>query len=254
MIIIIGFLFLFSGCSLLESDEEQAEDFFHSGITKMEANQLKSAIIEFKNAISKNPKLAKAHFQLGLAYIASHQILSGFIQMRTAVRLDPQNDAFLDTYANLLFERHYYSDAAKYFEKLVERKQKTIKLLLLLGTAQLKAKHSEKAIETFNQIIIKQPNNVPAKIGLADALYNLNQRNEAQKTLEEAASTAKDNIEAQIALAGFYEKRNQYDMAEAKLRQTLDRFPIFRSAMWPMDSICFGDNNGKMLLCSRKTP
>ena len=225
IIIIIGLFFLFSGCSLLKSDEEQAEDFYHSGMTKMESNQLKSAIIEFKNAISKNPGLAKAHFQLGLAYVASHQILSGFMQMRTAVRIDPQNDAFLKTYSNLLFEHHYYSDAAKYFEKLIERKQETEGLLLLLGTARLKAKHFKKAIETFNQIIIKQPNNVPARIGLADALYNLNQINEAQKTLEETASTAKDNIEAQIALAGFYEKRKMYDLAKEKLRQIVHRFP-----------------------------
>ena len=224
IIIVIGCFFLFSACSSLKSDEEQAEAFFHSGMTKMASNHLKSAIIEFKNAIHKNPKLAKAHFQLGLAYVSSHQVLSGFIQMRTAIRLDPQNDAFLDTYANLLFEHRYYSDAAKYFETLVERKQES-DLLFLLGTARLKARHFEKAIETFNRILAGDPNNVPARIGLADSLYNLNEINEAQKTLEETASTAKDNIEAQIALAGFYEKRKQYHLAEEKLRQIVHRFP-----------------------------
>ena len=224
VIILIGCFFLLSACSSLKNDEEQAEAFFQSGMTKMASNHLKSAIIEFKNAIHKNPRLAKAHFQLGLAYVSSHQVLSGFIQMRTAVRLDPQNDAFLNTYANLLFEHRYYSDAAKYFEKLVERKQES-GLLFLLGTARLKAKHSEKAIETFNGILAGDPNNVPARIGLADALYNLNEINEAQKTLEETASTAEDNIEAQIALAGFYEKRKQYDLAEEKLRQIVHRFP-----------------------------
>ena len=224
IIIFIGCFSLCSACSSLKSDAEQAEAFFQSGMTKMASNHLKSAIIEFKNAIHKNPKLAKAHFQLGLAYVSSHQVLSGFIQMRTAVRLDPQNDAFLDTYANLLFEHRYYSDAAKYFETLVERKQET-DLLFLLGTARLKAKHSEKAIETFNRILAGDPNNVPARIGLADALYHLNEINEARKTLEQTALTAKDNIEAQIALAGFYEKRKMYDLAQEKLRQIVHRFP-----------------------------
>ena len=224
IIIVIGCFFLSGACSSLKSDEEQAETFFQSGMAKMASNHLKSAIIEFKNAIHKNPKLAKAHFQLGLAYVSSHQVLSGFIQMRTAVRLDPQNEAYLDTYANLLFEHHYYSDAAKYFETLVERKQKT-DLLFLLGTARLKAKHFEKAMKTFKRILAGDPNNVPARIGLADSLYNLNEINEAQKTLEETASTAKDNIEAQIALAGFYEKRKKYDFAKEKFRQIVHRFP-----------------------------
>jgi Tfp pilus assembly protein PilF len=221
--VVIGCFFLFSACSSLKSDEEQADAFFNSGMTEMASNHFKSAIIEFKNAIQINPKLAKAHFQLGLAYVSSHQLLSGFIQMRTAVRLDPQNDAYLDTFANLLFEHHYYSDAAKYFEEMVERKQEK-GLLFLLGTGSLKAKHFEKAVVTFKRILDGDPDNVSARIGLADALYNLNEINEAQKTLEETASTAKDNIEAQIALTGFYEKRKQYVLAKEKLQQIARRY------------------------------
>ena len=189
-ITVIGCFFLFSACSSLKSDKEQAEAFFNSGMTEMASNNFKSAIIEFKNAIQKNPKLAKAHFQLGLAYLSSHQVLSGFIQMRTAVRLDPQNEAYLDTFANLLFEHHYYSDAAKYFEKMLERKQER-DLLFLLGTARLKAKHFEKAVVTFKRILAGDPDNVPARIGLADALYNLNEISEAQKTLEETVINRK---------------------------------------------------------------
>ena len=103
VIILIGCFFLFSACSSLKNDQEQAEAFFQSGMTKMASNHLKSAIIEFKNAIHKNPKLAKAHFQLGLAYVSSHQVLSGFIQRRPS--LVPRFSSFSPKYFAASFGR-----------------------------------------------------------------------------------------------------------------------------------------------------
>jgi len=225
LIFTLGLLFFFGGCSLTKSNEEKAEVFFRFGMEKIQKEQFESAIIEFKNAIQKNPKLAKAYFQMGLAYIATQQVLLGIIEMRTAVRLTPENDAFLSTYANLLLKHRYYKDAAKYLQKMAEKKPEDLDLLLKLGHTQLKAKRFEQAAGTFKQVIQKKPASVRARIGLADALYKQNLREDAGKVLTQNASMAQDNVEAQIALARFFEKRGQYETALELFQQISRRFP-----------------------------
>lgn len=210
---LVGLFSFFCGCSLTKSDEEKAEKFFQSGMKDLESHEYKSAILDFKNAVQKNPNLAKAYFQMGLAYVDSGKILLGFIEMRTAVRLAPENESFLNTYANLLLDHQYYKDAVKYLNPLLKRRPNDPGLQLKLANAQLKAKQFEPAADTFRQIIERKPNDVAAKIGLADALYGQNKFYEAQEILKETVSSAGNSVPARIALARFYEKRGRLDQA-----------------------------------------
>ena len=57
---------LFLGCS---SKDAKKEEHFKKGMTYFEHKDMKSATIEFRNAIQIDPKFAKARYRLGLTYL-----------------------------------------------------------------------------------------------------------------------------------------------------------------------------------------
>ena len=65
----LSLLFLFSACSLFESDKEKADRFVRLGMEAQKENKTDEAIIQFKNALQKDPLHSGAHYALGKIYL-----------------------------------------------------------------------------------------------------------------------------------------------------------------------------------------
>ena len=87
------FLFLFSiiiwgGCS---SSEQRKIAHYQKGLEYVALDNVKAAILEFRNAIQIDPKYAEARYQLGLAYLKVNEPREAFKQFERAASLNPNN-------------------------------------------------------------------------------------------------------------------------------------------------------------------
>ena len=69
------------------------------------------AILQYRSAIQRDPKLAKAHFQLAKAYLATRGLQAAFKEVQTTVDLDPGNVEAQLQYASMLLMAKKYDDA-----------------------------------------------------------------------------------------------------------------------------------------------
>ena len=72
-----------------QDDVVKLHEHMTRGEEYAEAEQLKEAIIEFKNALQLDPNYAPAHYQLAHVYLRAQKAREGFWELRETIRLDP---------------------------------------------------------------------------------------------------------------------------------------------------------------------
>ena len=80
---------LASGCS--SDPEERKISHYEKGMEYVNAGELHSAIIEFRNAVQIDPRFADARYQLGLAYLHTDQANNAVGELERAGSIDPEN-------------------------------------------------------------------------------------------------------------------------------------------------------------------
>jgi len=96
-----------------------------------EKEEFKKAIIEYKNAIQAEPKFARGHYQIALAYLKTGQPKQAFPELSKTVDLDPENlDAQLKLGQFYLLARQT-AEAAEKALLLLEKEPENIDALFL---------------------------------------------------------------------------------------------------------------------------
>ncbi|MCH8132953.1 MAG: tetratricopeptide repeat protein [Myxococcales bacterium] len=132
-----------------------------------EAEQLKEAIIEFKNALQLDPNHSPAHYQLAHAYLRSQKAREGYWELRETVRLDPTNH---------------------------EAKLEFAQLAIIAG-------EKEEALVKSTEVVEAQPDNFRAYLMQGQALASLDRPDEALQVYRKAVEVAPDEVAALTALS-----------------------------------------------------
>jgi tetratricopeptide (TPR) repeat protein len=89
-------------------------------------------------------------------------------------------------------------EALKYYRDAVEKSRFSSMYLFKLAEAERTAGNAEEATKHYRQLILQNPQFVPAKLGLARALYDMDAKSpEARKELKEIQTLEPENKEAQ---------------------------------------------------------
>ena len=88
-----------------------------SGEQKARAGNFPAAIKDFTSAKDSEPKLAEAHFDMGLAYDAQGDPDSALEPYQTACNLSPDTPRYCDNLADLYFRQGKYPEAIKVYGK-----------------------------------------------------------------------------------------------------------------------------------------
>jgi tetratricopeptide (TPR) repeat protein len=113
--------------------------------------QLQPAVGYFRQAISREPQRAEAHFGLGLVLFKDGKAEEGLLSLEKAVKLEPENAVFV----------------------------------YRLGQVRLEAGHTDRGIQAMAQAIVLQPRFLAPYLTLTQALLEQNRLVEAKKVLKE---------------------------------------------------------------------
>ena len=83
--VMLALAFLVVGCS------RSPEKYVARGKEYMAEKKYSEAILEFRNALKKNPRFAAAHHELGLAYLSMGAMEEGGQSILQAATMDPNN-------------------------------------------------------------------------------------------------------------------------------------------------------------------
>src|SRR5580698_11146526 len=96
---------LLTACS---NPNKQKLAYLNSGDKYFKAAKYQEAVIEFRNALQIDPRLANAHQKLAMAYLKLGNSEAAYRELRETVGLDPKNrDAQLEMASLLLARRQY---------------------------------------------------------------------------------------------------------------------------------------------------
>jgi len=225
---ILSFFLLSGGCNK-ENDTQVAERYFQSGLKALEAEKPDDAVIQFKNAVQKNPKHAKAHLELGKIYAqqsdTAAKIKMAAMQFSEAIKSNRDLNEARKELAVLCFRNQSYKIAIPLCQELMERDAADAEVLLILGNSLAYVGNLSEAADMLQKAVDMAPDNPRAKISLALALFADNQPEKSRKMMEAGAASAPEDITAQLFLAQLYSKLKLFTEAEATFKSIIGQFP-----------------------------
>lgn len=165
-----------NGAAALNPDE--ARSYLEQGKALYRKDNDEKAIEAFKNALSRDPELAEAHFRLGLAYDGLGEKQQAEDSYKKAVEYykkyfakdENEKDAeahynLAQTYAGL----HLYSEAVREYRQATKLKQDDADIYYDLGLALTRLAQYDEAAAAFQKSLDIDPENFRAEDGLNEA-------------------------------------------------------------------------------------
>ena len=222
---VLSLLFFLSGCSLFESDKEKAERFVQLGMAAQKEKKTDDAILQFKNALQKDPLHPIAHYALGEIYFKAEKPQLAAMELSLAISQDSELIKAKQLLSELYFRYGAYDKAIPLLKELAEKNTPNLETVLMLGNALVNTGQGAEAKAVLEKAEKANPDNVEVKISLARALLLMSRPEEARKMMEKAASLKPKDISIQVLLARFYENAELYDLAQNKLLAIKNSFP-----------------------------
>lgn len=142
-----------------------------------------------------------------------------------ALKLEPQNAAFLNTLGNIQMGQHHYDAAAQTFQKILQQYPDYAPAHNNLGKCAYQREDWQQAKAHFSAAAKAQPQNSDAFFNLGLVEIKLNQRSEAKTQLQKAIELNPQHSAAHYQLAQLYIESDNTEQATTHLEQTLALTP-----------------------------
>jgi len=225
LFIVIGLSFLSLSLAGCFGDSKTKDEYFKKGMSYLKEDNENAAIIEFRNAIKKDPKYPDPRYQLGLIYLKKGDAQKAYQQLVRAVSLDPENlDAKLKV-AELLLLGKKLKESRQYVEELLKKAPDNANALALVATIEMIEGHNDKALENVDKAIGIIPDNARFYGLKGRVLLQMGKTGEAEVAFLKALETGGNKAIHFKQLIGFYIANKQMEKAEAKIREMISVFP-----------------------------
>jgi tetratricopeptide (TPR) repeat protein len=240
---------ILAGCS------RSAQNYLDRGNAQLEQGNLNAAVLEFRNAVQKDPTFAPARLSLAETYIRQGNGAGALAEYVRAADLLPDDAGVQLKAGALLLAAGKTQDALVRADKVIARDPKDAKALTLranalalladldgaieqmqeavtlgpsaLGQANLGALQSEKgqlpeAEASFRKGVETDPRSIPARLALGQFLVKNGRREEAEDVFREAVAVDARDSTANRAMAAYYISANRAAEAEPFLKALAD--------------------------------
>jgi len=208
-------LLLSSGCS------RNPDELLESGKKYLAEQKYKEAAIELKNAITGNPRMVEAHYQLGVAYASLGQLADASKEFSSTVLLDPNHlEAQLRHGYLLLFERKF-DESRTTTELLLNRNPKSTRAQILLASSYAGLFPLNDSLQELRRAFEIEPRLLPPFLDLAATPKFQRQPDLAENAFKKAVADAPGSLEASLALADFYLQSKRFAEAEEHFKAAL---------------------------------
>jgi tetratricopeptide (TPR) repeat protein len=199
--------------------------YLKSGENYFKAAKYQEAVIEFRNALEVDPRLAAAHYQLGRAYLALKNPDSAYRELNESVTLDPSNSDAQLQFAALLVARRQFDQAQSVAQQVLDAQPGNVRAHTILGEKYTLAGDFPKAIQEFQKAVELEPHRVENYGALGAAYAAAGQFSEALEAYRKATATNPGSAQAHMSLGQFYFSRGRTAEAEDEMRAAGDLDP-----------------------------
>lgn len=211
-----------SGCGRLKDDATllaEARDYQSRG-------EPKSAIIQLKNVLQHNPDHGAARILLGQLYLEVGDPISAEKELRRADQLKmPAADVLPALGSALVQQGHYEQVLERLPDDPAQPRQQAVRGDALLGLGRLDA-----ARALFEQLLVRQPSNPSALLGLARVAQRQHQPDAALSLTDRAIAAAPNEPGAYRLRGELLQAQGKFEPALVALRQAAKLRPQLAQA------------------------
>ncbi|MBC7294033.1 MAG: tetratricopeptide repeat protein, partial [Thermoleophilia bacterium] len=214
------------GCST--DPEARKQRLLAAGNKYFEQGKYTEASIIYRRAIQQDRRFGEAYYRLGLTYLKLGQPQQAAGAFRRAIELQPGNadaygqliDLYLAAYlANPEEQKPLLTELQTYVAQLEQHVPGSVAAHRARGFVALAQKDYQTAIAELKVAVEREPDDVKAQVGLAEALAASGQWAEAESRARQFIQQHPDQAPMYDFLYLQYVLRQQYDQAEAILQQ-----------------------------------
>ncbi|HEY3132073.1 MAG TPA: tetratricopeptide repeat protein [Acidobacteriota bacterium] len=163
--------------------------------------------------LQREPKNARAHHLLGLAYFQRGEVTLAEAELRTAASSTPVPASVSYDYGVVLISQNKFQEAAPQLERAVKLDPKDALALLFLGRAYHELNYSRKANQLFQRAVQIDPNVRDGYYHLGFSFKSLGDRADAEKYLRMELERDPDHALARYEIADIEYEKGNYDAA-----------------------------------------
>ncbi|GIL17253.1 MAG: hypothetical protein BroJett040_10040 [Oligoflexia bacterium] len=156
-----------------------------------------------------------------------------------AVELDSTNNEAHIVYAKILMQFKGLSSGIYYIQELIKRFSYTIEFRLALAEMYREAERHAQAKEVYEQVLVADPKNKVAMIGLGESLQSLGQFDLALKSYFQAAILDPSDAEPLFKAGMVYLDSGKYKEAATQFDRALKINPLFPRGSYYMGKAHF---------------
>src|SRR5215218_4078929 len=208
------------GISACSTDVEQAKrEYMERGDRYMQDRNVEAAIIEYRNALQRDPRFGEGYRKLAAAYMTVGNGAEAVRAAVTAAELLPDSMDVQVEAGSLLLLAGRFNDAKALAEKVLARNQQDVRGRLLLGNAVAGLKDVDTAIKEFEEAIRLDPQQAGTYTGLAALKATAGDKEAAERIFKQAIETDPKSTNARLGLANFYWSLDRLEDAERVMKE-----------------------------------
>jgi len=194
--------------SNIQEHVDKAEKYLTEG-------EVRSAVIELKNALQREPTHVGARVMLGNIYLQAGDLPSAEKEFRRVAKLNGTRDKWLENLSHALLLQRKYKEVLEII-KLDEGDPDNFKakLLVIRGVAHQGLDELEQAKTFYNESRTLDPENSASLVALAQLAIKQAKREEAVALINQVLEKEPENIRALMIQGGLARQAQELDQAE----------------------------------------
>ena len=218
---LLVFLWVAAAVACSSDPQAAARKYIARAHEHLAAGRLPDAIIEYRNAIQRDPLAADARVKLADAYMAAREYSGATEEYVRAADLKPEDTDLQLKAGRLLFLAGRFNDSKSIAEKVIARDGSHAEAQTLLANSLAGLKDFDSAIAEIEDVINLNPAQAGAYSNLGALHLGRGEKKAAEAAFKKAVDLEPGSAVAHLALANFYWVDNRREPAEAHLRTVL---------------------------------
>ncbi|MEB3275301.1 MAG: tetratricopeptide repeat protein [Prochlorothrix sp.] len=209
-----------------------AAEWLERGIEHITQGQIEPAIAAFQRAISLNPNLTPAHYNLGLAYRQTGQLQNAINSFYQATRTDPSFALAASNLGAALLEGGNLEESSYFLRRAIELEPGLGLAHYNLGLLQQKQGRWAGAVRSLREATRLSPAAPEPFYQLGLSYQQQNQLQAAQQAFEQAIALTSRYAEALYSLGSIYYQQQNFEAALDAFLRAAQADPTYAHAYY----------------------